>query len=280
MGASADARVDQWERQLFAFRATEAAVPECPTSRTLASGYIAHSLCSHDFSSDPIVRPPFANPANIRLDDERQGKLIAGRKAYGMSEVFDHQHEGNTPLQALEVEFLAPKAGWIWLRIKPLHELYAISCTYIWDPFSRMLAWLEEIAEGSSAATWHIDQEGSLSRLQFYGGDRTIDDKSDYLLHVQMDSRGIARVRGAMIERRQLIESFYWSYRAMTQRPDYIPREWEAHPDYRSVHDIEDDEEYLRENAKFPYGGASLRALTSERLEAYLTEAGATARKS
>jgi len=187
-----------------------------------------------------------------------------------MADIFDHALEGSTPLQALEVEFSEPNAGWISVRVKPLHELFAISCSYIWDPFRAMIAWLEEIADGKDSSTWRVNEEGRFGHLQFYGGGSSAVLEGDYLLHVQTDDRGLARVRGARVKRRQLVESFYSSFRAMTESPTYTPREWEHHPDYSKVEDIEDEEEYDRAKRSFPHTGRNLRTLTSDHIEAYL----------
>lgn len=168
----------------------------------------------------------------------------------------------------LQVEFTLPKAGWINCRVRPLHEKFAISCSYIWDPFPRFIAWLEAIAAGSDSATWLVDQEGSCSRVQFYGGASSIDDKSDYILHLR-SYESLERIRGAKVERRQVVESFYQAFRAMAESPDYPPRQWEAHPDYDRLDDLE-DEEYTAAVAAFPYRGHNLRALRSDLIEAYL----------
>jgi len=191
-----------------------------------------------------------------------------------MSDIFDHLTEDRTSLYPICVEFSLPDAGWIWLKIKPLHELYGVSCTYIWDPFPHMLAWLGEIADGCDAATWQVNEEGHSSRLQFYGGAGCIDDRAEYLLHIQTHHDGIYRVRGVKVERRQLVEAFYRSFRAMAESPDYVPREWEAHPQFELLDEM-DDEEYTIEYNKFPYGGQNLRELTSPSIEAYLA-AGST----
>ncbi|KRA79745.1 hypothetical protein [Altererythrobacter sp. Root672] len=165
--------------------------------------------------------------------------------------------------------FTAPNAGWIRLRIEPLHDLYAISCTHIYDPFDDLVVWLEQIASGSAAATWCVNQEGSVSRLQFYGG--VVDDRADYLLHVQSDKQGIARIRGVRVVRSQLVESLYCSFRLMADDPNYQAREWEAHPQFQLLDDLGDDE-YTREIRRFPYSGRNLREVTSATLAAYLSE--------
>lgn len=182
--------------------------------------------------------------------------------------ILDQQFDESYAQHKLVVDFMLPNAGWIHCRIRPLHEKFAISCTHIWDPFREFIAWLEAIAGGSDSATWLVDQEGSCCRLQFYGGSSSIDDKADYI--VALSSYGsLERVRGARIERRQLIEGFYTAFRAMADSPDYQPREWERHPDYPSL-DIEDDDEYTAAVRAFPYGGCNLRELVSPTLEAYL----------
>ena len=55
----------------------------------------------------------------------------------------------------------------------------------------------------------------------------------------------------------------------MAESPDYAPRQWEAHPDYDRLDDLE-DEEYTAAAAAFPYRGHNLRALRSDLIEAYL----------
>lgn len=185
-----------------------------------------------------------------------------------MTQIFDHETENDTEEAKLAVDFTLPKAGWVRVRVRPLHELHAISCTYLWDPFVRMIEWLEQIADGSPAATWSVDQEGSVSRLQFFGG--CVDDRADYLLHIQSDHRGIARVRAVKVDRRQLVEAFYRGFRRMTDDPGYSPREWDAHPQYRWLNEM-DDEEYDQACREYPYGGHWPRSLKSARLESYLS---------
>lgn len=73
----------------------------------------------------------------------------------------DQEFEHDLKAHDLAVEFSLPSAGWIHCLIRPTHELFAISCTYICDPFRGFIAWLEAIASGSYSATWLVDQEGS-----------------------------------------------------------------------------------------------------------------------
>ena len=189
-----------------------------------------------------------------------------------MPNIFDHSHDQAIPLQELEVHFRSPEAGWVHIRIIPLHELYAIHCSYIWDPLPDMIAWLEQIAGGDTDAVWFVDQEGDASRLQFYAARDRTDGPGDFLLHIQTDDHGITRIRGVRVDRRQLVEAFYRAFRAMTEHADYRPREWEMHPDFATLDDL-DDEAYCREHSRFPYGGANLRDLKSTLLEAYLAGA-------
>lgn len=186
-----------------------------------------------------------------------------------MSRIFDHAADEGTDLQELGVHFTTPEAGWVRLKITPLHELYALSCTNIWDPFPSMIEWLERIAGGFSEATWTVNQEGSLARLQFYAGCELDEGRGDFLLHVQTDHRGIARIRGVRVGRRQLVGAFYPAFRVMVERPDYQARDWEMHPQFALLDDLDDDE-HAREISRFPYGGSDLRALTSATLEAYI----------
>lgn len=180
----------------------------------------------------------------------------------------DQEFDEDFTTHVLTVEFSLPSAGWIDCRIRPLHEHFAINCSYIWDPFKRFIAWLEAIASGSDAATWLVDQEGSCSRVQFYGGTETHGDRADYILHL-VSYETLSRIRGARVERRQLVESFYNAFRAMADSSDYAPREWERHPDYASLESMEDDE-YNAAFQAFPYGGYNLREMRSPTVEAYL----------
>jgi hypothetical protein len=185
-----------------------------------------------------------------------------------MTAIFDHTCPHLTLQQALKVEFTLPKWGWIRCRLHPLHELYAISCTHIWDPFGDMIHWLEQIADEHEAATWSINQEGDCSRLQFYGANGTIDDPSDYLLHIQT-SGSIDRVRGVKVDRRQLVSSFYLAFRAMVEDPAYSARHWECHPDFDLFDDM-DDEAYDAAINAHPYRGLALRTLRSPTIEEHL----------
>ncbi len=184
--------------------------------------------------------------------------------------IFDHECLHRTPQQSLEVDFTLPKSGWIWCRVKPLHDLYALDCTDIWDPFGDMINWLEEIADDSKAASWCISHEGHCSRLQFFGGNASIDDRSDYLFHVQT-SGSIDRVRGVRVDRCQLVASFYGAFRAMADDPAYSPREWDRHPHLQLIEEL-DEEAFDTEWAKQPYGGLPLRTLRSPVIEAWLNE--------
>jgi len=192
--------------------------------------------------------------------------------------IFDHECQHLTSLQPLEVAFTLPDAGWIWGRVRPLHQLYGLPCSYIYDPFGEMMSWLEQIADGAMAATWRINHEGHCSRLQFYGGRGTGEDCSDFLFHIQTDP-AITRVRGVEVSRRQLVESFYRGFRAMADDPAYSPHEWDRHPHYRSIHDIEDDEEYEAAYATHPYNGLPLRRLTSPGIEVWLSEGASVDRQ-
>jgi hypothetical protein len=182
----------------------------------------------------------------------------------------DQEFDEDFTTHDLGVEFSPPSAGWIDCRIRPMHELFAIKCSYIWDPFERFIGWLEAIASGSDAATWLVDQEGSCSRVQFYGGASSVDDPADYLLHLRSYG-SLERVRGVRVERRQLVDSFYSAFRAMADSSDYAPREWERHPDYASLESMEDDE-YNAALHAFPYGGNNLRKMRSSLVEAYLAK--------
>jgi hypothetical protein len=185
--------------------------------------------------------------------------------------IFDHECEHWTSLQALEVDFTLPKAGWIFGRIRPLHQLYGLSCSYIHDPFGEMIAWLEQIAGGAEAATWRINQESCLSRVQFYGGRGWFGDGNDYLFHIGTGP-AIERVRGVEVSRRQVVESFYRGFRAMADNPAYTPREWDRHPHYYALEEIEDDADYEAAMSAYPYAGLPLRTLTSAAIEAWLND--------
>lgn len=191
-----------------------------------------------------------------------------------MPQVFDHQSDYATIKAALEVDFTLPVAGWVKLRIRPLHEKFAVACTCIWDPFVRMIEWLEQIAQGCDAATWYVDEEGSASRLQFYGGAGKVDDRSDYLLHIRSDNEGIDRVRGVKVDRYQLVESFYRGFRKMADDPAYEPHECDAHPHFYRMDDM-DWEEYDRAYQANPFDGYWLRDLTSRTIEDYLNASDA-----
>lgn len=186
--------------------------------------------------------------------------------------IFDYECIHATPVQVVKVEFSLPKAGWVRCRVIPLHDKFAISCTYIWSPFGKLLTWLEQIADGSDACTWLVDQEGSCSRLQFLGGSASVDDRTDYLLHVQ-SAESLHRIRGMAVQRRQLVDGFYRGFRAMADSPDYSPREWDAHPEFHRLNDME-DHEYTAAMRAFPYGGEPLRPLRSPRVEAWLADEG------
>lgn len=187
-----------------------------------------------------------------------------------MSTILNYECPHPTPVQPIKVEFSLPKSGWIRCRVIPLHERFAISCTHIWSPFGRLLRWLEQIADGSDACTWLVDQEGSCSRLQFYGGARSVGDRADYLLHI-VSADTLYQIFEVAVERRQLVESFYSGLRALADSPDYSPREWEVHPHLRLLDDVDDDA-YDAAMQAFPYGGEPLREMRSPRLEAWLSE--------
>ena len=187
-----------------------------------------------------------------------------------MSNRFDQEYDLNVGLTTLEVDFSLPSGGWVRCRIRPLHEKYAISCTHIYDSFERFIQWLEAIASGASAATWLVQQEGSCSRIQFYGATRGFDDNTDFLVHIISDT-AIDRVRGTAVERRQLVESFYSGFRALGDHSDYSPREWDLHPEWQQLEEM-DDAEYTEAMQFRPYGGLPLQSLRSTLVEEYLAQ--------
>ena len=184
--------------------------------------------------------------------------------------IFDYECPHDTPVQAMMVEFSVPKRGWVNCHIAPLNNLFAISCTYIWSPFGRLLTWLEQISDGSDACTWLVDQERRCSRLQFFGGSKSVDDRTDYLLHI-VSAKTPYPIRGVTVERRQLVESFYSGFRAMIESPAYSPREWDAFPQFHLLNDMDDDE-YTSAMRALPYGGEPLGPKRSPRVEAWLAQ--------
>ncbi|QZP09141.1 hypothetical protein [Caenibius sp. WL] len=191
-----------------------------------------------------------------------------------MTYIFDHTTDIETTLEELDVKFTCPNAGWVRLMIKPLHKTRGIDCSYVFDPFPEMIEWLEQIASGARTATWEIDEEGQTSHLQFYAAPQTFGkEPGNLLLHMQSSDGGILRIRGTRVDRRQLVESVYRTFRTMTADPAYLPREWEMHPQFHLLDDLdEEEEEYEREREKFPYTGHNLRQLTSVVVENYLAE--------
>ena len=183
--------------------------------------------------------------------------------------IFDSDWMQPAAPQALDVEFTVPEAGWIWGCVKPLHDLPALACSHIYDPFAAMISWLEQIIAGADAATWLINHENHVSRLQFYGGLKLAGDESDHLLHIQSDQT-IKRVRAVAVRREQLVKAFYRGFRDMAEDPSYDPPQWDRHPDYHSVHDIEDDETFRVAKAAYPFSGSPLRELTSSTIEVRL----------
>lgn len=187
-----------------------------------------------------------------------------------MSSQFDQDYDLNPGRAKLEVDLTLPSAGWVWCRIRPLHEKYAIFCTHICDSFEGFIKWLEDIASGAPAATWLVQQEGSCSRVLFYGASGSFDDATDFLLHV-ISNIAIDRIRGVAVERRQVVESFYGGFRAMAASPDYSEREWDSHPDWSRFEDM-DDVEYTEAMQFRPYGGIPLQSLHSTLVEEYLAQ--------
>lgn len=170
------------------------------------------------------------------------------------------------------VKFTFPEAGWINCQVSPLHDKPEIFCSHIYDPFTGFLAWLELIAAGSEAATLRVNEEGSISRLQYYCqlGDFEGDD-AHFLLHIQTEDT-VGDVKGVRVERRQLVEAFYQAFRAMASDPAYVRREWEIHPDVTDWEALDEDA-YDEARGAFPFEGGPLQPLRSDAIEQYLGRA-------
>jgi hypothetical protein len=146
----------------------------------------------------------------------------------------------------LAVSVSAPTAGWIGLHVAPLDEAVAIVCTYLDDPFPEMIAWLEKIATGDNEAIWTIDEEGATVRLIWLES-RGWGDRCEHLLFCRTWWEDLTTA-GLRVTRRDVVEKFYRAFRAMAERDDYDPDQWEDN-------------------------GSELPALRSDVIESYLAEA-------
>ena len=85
---------------------------------------------------------------------------------------------GQRPItEDFSIQFGNCYAGWIECRVNHsrggFHETVALHCSYAFNPFSDLIAWLEAIVRGVDEVSWVVNEEGSFARLRSVRGRNT-----------------------------------------------------------------------------------------------------------
>lgn len=125
----------------------------------------------------------------------------------------------------LLIEFLGANAGWMPFRIIAADKSWTVNASYWLDPFPDLIAWLEEIIEGSHRSELFINEESSGTILRYERINQTLSlFKVDYT-----DVYGdVHPFLSLSLKTRDLVSEFYNRLMDYSRSDTYDKRQWET----------------------------------------------------
>jgi hypothetical protein len=157
-----------------------------------------------------------------------------------------------------EVTFSDCDAGWIYLSVCAAeHRAVDIVLSQVYDPITKLLAWLEALAAGLNSCAFSFDDENQTIRIAAEtlacGAMRLTVGRPLYRPHNE------PAVFEAIVERESIVFGFYTALVAFSESSAYVPVEWEGDVDWRNP-----------ETAARPLHGLPWRQMRSQTVETWL----------
>lgn len=125
-------------------------------------------------------------------------------------------------IEQVKVIFQECDAGWIFFSVAAGSQSVDCRASEVFDPFPKLVAWLEAIAGGTQASSFIVDEEGREKEFKALGG-------HGGSLRLRIEDRDTHNVLlEAVVDRRQCVGEFYHTLRAFAESPAYVPAQWEC----------------------------------------------------
>lgn len=122
---------------------------------------------------------------------------------------------------SLTITFRSHGAGWIDITLTTGSSQITVEASYVYDPFPMMLDWLEKIIDGQMQSELVVDEERTLVEFTY---------RSQENATGQLDVVDICNAQRRItlvISPYELVSTFYRSFRAFVESPEYQSEQWE-----------------------------------------------------
>ena len=157
-----------------------------------------------------------------------------------------------------EVAFSDCQAGWMYMSVRAGDQRADdIVISQVYDPITKLLAWLEALAAGLNSCAFEFDDENQIVRI-------AAEDVSSAGMRLTV-ARPFYRpddvppIFDAIVERESIVFGFYAALVAFSESDAYVPLEWEGDADWNDP-----------EIANRPVDGLPWREMRSQQVEAWL----------
>lgn len=124
-------------------------------------------------------------------------------------------------VEQVKVIFKECDAGWIRFTVSAGSQSVDCWGSEVFDPFPKLIAWLEAIAGGTQACSFIMYEEGPEKEFKALAGDSGS-------LRLMIEDTALNKVLlEAVVDRRQCVCEFYNNLRAFAKSPAYVPEQWE-----------------------------------------------------
>ena len=125
-------------------------------------------------------------------------------------------------VEQVKVTFKECDAGWIFFSVAAGSQSVDCRASEVFDPFPKLIAWLEALASGTQACSFTMYEEGPEKQFTALGGDGGS-------LRLRIEDADTSNVLlEAAVNRRQCVGEFYHNLRAFAESPGYVPAQWEG----------------------------------------------------
>ena len=125
-------------------------------------------------------------------------------------------------MEQVNVFFTECDAGWIIFKIFAGSQAVRCRASEVYDPFPKMMAWLEAIASGAETCSFIMDEEGRQKEFKACGCG------SGNVRLTIIDPFNNQILLEAVVDMRQCVGAFYHPLRAFAKSEAYVATQWEA----------------------------------------------------
>ena len=153
-----------------------------------------------------------------------------------------------------EVTFSDCNAGWIYVSVRAGDQRAGdIVLSQVYDPVTRLLAWLEALAAGLTSCAFEFDDENQTIRIA------AEDVPGEGMRLTIARPNDEPPVFNAIVERENIVHGFYAALVAFSESDAYLPVEWEGDVNWNDP-----------EITGHPLHGLPWRRMRSQAVEAWL----------